>query len=411
MPTETSTQTKVIQNVATLDLRTASAASLAEIKRIVNVATVLYAPEVADQVTRLNMSNVASIVAAPANARVISGQETLRRETFADLEQPLVLVISGQVIINPDMPADVLKAGLGDLIVSGQVLCPEPLVGVVQAKASKLSGQIIAYRAEIKMTMGNLDLTDIYLRSLDDGAELMVFGKVSALQPLSPELLQQKIGAMRVFGAVVCREEYAEALLPCLNDEMGTAHVTIVPAGFEFVSKSLILDEDLLEALPNKKLYCTRLVRIGEGVKPEGLDQALETLIVTDQLICPAALKTVMARKCNLLETDAIFYTGTLWLIEDEAHLTPARMALLTGQATLVVTGELTVAADMSPQLLADRFDKVHNLGAIRCTSEQMAALQLHLGINKGEFEDSTQTEEPDDSRVNVIGNVAYLKL
>jgi hypothetical protein len=149
------------------------------------------------------------------------------------------------------------------------------------------------------------------------------------------------------------------------------------------------------------------MAQIGQDVTAEMLDQALEKLVVKDVLICPVGLRTTVARKCNLLETKAVFYPGELWLVEGELTLLASRFNYLEGKATLVVQGELTVASEVEPRLLAERLEKVHNFGEIFCTRDQMGALQSRLGINEGEFMDvMAEGEEP-----GTIGNVAYLKL
>ena len=129
---------------------------------------------------------------------------------------------------------------------------------------------------------------------------------------------------------------------------------------------------------------------------------------MTDLLIAPAALRAVLAKQCNLLETAAVLYEGELWLIENESTLHADRFDYLEGKATLVVRGELTVANDVEPKLLAQHFAKVHNWGEIHCTPAQMSALQARLGTNKGEFITEEAVEDEDD---NVIGNAAYLVL
>ena len=49
---------KIIGNVGTLDLRTATAETVAQIQRIGNVGIVLYTPETAGLILRLNLGNV-----------------------------------------------------------------------------------------------------------------------------------------------------------------------------------------------------------------------------------------------------------------------------------------------------------------------------------------------------------------
>ena len=74
----------------------------------------------------------------------------------------------------------------------------------------------------------------------------------------------------------------------------------------------------------------------------------------------------------------------------------------------MVVQGELMIAENVEPALLAQRFAKVHNWGEIHCTPAQMSALQARLGVNKGEFVTDAGVADDDE---NVIGNAAYLVL
>ncbi len=125
-------------------------------------------------------------------------------------------------------------------------------------------------------------------------------------------------------------------------------------------------------------------------------------------LVCPAALQPVIAQKCNLLQTQAIFYQGELWFVEGETTLLATRFDYLADKATLIVRGELTVAPEVEPRVLAERLDKVHLFGEIFCTPQQMAALQSRLGINQGELIDATAAAATGE---NEIGNVGILKL
>jgi hypothetical protein len=147
-----------------------------------------------------------------------------------------------------------------------------------------------------------------------------------------------------------------------------------------------------------------------EDVTAEALDKALDELVVKELLICPAQLKGAIAHKCNLLETEAIFYQGELWLIEADFTLGAARFDYLEGKATLVNLGDLTIEPDVEPKTLASRLDKVHNFGDIYSTPQQMAALQSRLGLNRGDFSSLGQAGAEEDNP-NYLGNVGHLKL
>jgi hypothetical protein len=322
----------------------------------------------------------------------------------------LHFVITGQVVINPDIPASQLDAGLGSLVVCGQILCPEHLTGIVQAKTRQLHGQILSYTEGARLVFGSLNLTEGYLRGLTDGSELHVFGSLTAIQPLPHELVTQKVRTLHVYGKIICRESLAPELLTRLSERTGAPAITFIPTGFEYVDNQLVLDMGMLSTLSDTKLYCTQRVQIAQDVTPEAMEQALESLIVEDWLICPAALRSTIARKCNLLETQVIFYSGELWLVDHEATLATVHFDYWTGKVTIVVFGALHIAPEVAPGLLASRLDKFHNLGEVYCNAEQQTALEVRLGSSEGEFVDPATVEAVDDTEV-LIGNAAYLKL
>jgi hypothetical protein len=50
-----------------------------------------------------------------------------------------------------------------------------------------------------------------------------------------------------------------------------------------------------------------------------------------------------VAKKCHLFDTTAIFFTGELWLVQDEQSWQAWRFDNLQDTVTLVVTGELSI--------------------------------------------------------------------
>lgn len=408
MDTKVEDSGKVIGNVATLDLRSASQASIANIKRIGNVATALVSPETAGLVTKLNIGNIACVVETPLDLKVHEGELIVSKETFKGIKEPLNMMVIGGLIIHPDVPLAEAEAGFGELYVVGEVLCPDNLSGVVHAKLAHLTGNVRVYASGAHLVSGRLELDESYLMGLDEGSDVCVVGKLSATQVLPNELLATKLKSIQVFGKVICREENEATLIPLLDRSSGSYRVTVIPMGFDLVSRSLVLDAGMLDNLPGSNLYCLDDLRIAEDVDGASLENNLEALVVKGTLICPARLRNVIAGKINLLETQAIFYEGELWLVEDELTLKALRFNYLEGKATVIVFGNLTVAPDIDPKLLADRLDKVHNFGEIKCTLEQMAALEARLGTAKGVLLDIEGTADDEDEG---IGNVAYLKL
>jgi hypothetical protein len=412
-------KTQVIHNIVDLDIRTATEAAVARIKRIDNVVNLLYSPETAALLGRLNVGNIVNPMQVPADAKLHRGQLVLNRATFEGQPSPLRVAVMGQLTVEPDLAPEDVERGIDYLGVFGHVLCPEHLAAAVEAKLGYLHGPMHVYPRDCKPVVGSLALDERYLRSLDDGSSLMVTGRLNAKDVLPNELLERKVGKIVVADGVVCREENAEVLLARLERKSGADRVTVIPAGHELVERALVLTPALLEALPVRKLYCTEVVRVQEDVTPEALDGALEALIVKEMLICPAALQGVMARKLDLLETEALFYEGKLWLVDGTTTLSAAHLGYLEDKTTLIVTGKLKIEPDIAPKTLVDRLIAVHNLGRIEGSAEQVAALEFRLGVREGSLKTVSpekaagepEPEQPEDEAAYVIDNIVHLKL
>jgi len=405
METQNVEQGRVIHDVGLLDLRKATEASIAGISRIEDVGLVLYSADTADLMGRLSIGDVGASMEASADAKLLTGQVLLNGDFLKGQEAPVELLIAGQVLVAADVSPEEIEKGLGKLTITGQLICPEHLLGVVQSKLQQFAGQAVTYAPSGQLTVGRLTLDGNTLRALDDASKLVIVGSLRLPQVLANDLLEQKVQSLHVIGGIRCHEENVQVILDRLTDK--SVRVTSIPAGFALVERPLTLDNTLLGSLPSRKLYCTDRVQVDPEVDPALLDERLEALATEDMIICPAELRTVIASKCNLLETQTVFYDGELWLVDGEDDLAASRFDYLEGQATLVVVGELTIDPDVDPRMLADRLAKVHNLGVIRCTPQQRGAIQARLGQSEGVVKDSTQIEAPERG----IGDVGYLTL
>jgi hypothetical protein len=404
------TQRTIIGNVNTLDIRRATESSVANIERIGNVNILLHSRETAHLIPLLGMGNVNVVVEAPENAQSTTGQVVISRDFGAGREIPGFMVVTGQVLVKPDVTAEDLEKGIAGLVVVGQILCPEPLLGIMQSKTVQLVGQSIGYPPSGRVIIGSLEMDEAFLRSLDDGTALVVVGSLRLPNVVPNELLASKLASVYAVGGVRVHEENAETLQGRLTN--GKRKVTVIPAGFTLVTKPLVLDDAMLETLPAAKLFCLDRVVVSAGTSPELLEERLERMVVKDVLICPSELKGLMARRCNLLETQALFYDGELWLVGGAEHLSASRFEYLSGQATLVVTGALKVDPEIEPKVLAERLAKVHNLGAIHCSQAQEGALRARMGVNEGVLgTDAGEEEGEPEHGVRRLGNMNHLVL
>lgn len=398
-----------IGNVNVLDLRKATEASVAKIGRIGNVNVLLYSQEAAGLVPRLHLGNVNVTVQVPTGveAKPVTGSMTIDHDYLHGLATPLYLIVLGQVIVGADVSAEELDKGISGLVVCGEIYYPEPLGGAVQSKLARIHGQSKSYPPLEHLCTGALVLDEGYLQRLPDGAGVAVLGSLRLPKVLPNDLLERKIGKLFVGGKIEVHEENQAVIRSRLLD--GSGKVRVIPAGYELVDRPLTLDANLLSFLPSKKLYCTRRVVVAADVKAALLDANLEALFTKEMVVCPAALREVLAKKVNLLETRVLFYEGALWLVDDMQKLTASQFDYLDGKATLVVFGEVEIDPALDPKVLADRLSRVHNMGSIRCTPAQAGAIQVRLGTDDGEIE--TEAEEKEEGGAGGIGNLNYLEL
>jgi hypothetical protein len=410
---------KEIGNVNLLDMRNATEDSLAGIKRIGNVNLLIYARETANLVPRLNAGNINLSVEVPPETRLhqAMGQTTIGRDYFKNAAEPLCIVALGQVVVEQDVPLEDINRQLVKLVVLGQFICPETLAGAIESKA-RVMGQTVTYPSFVQTKLGDLTLDQSYLEALADGTDLAIVGDVRVPQVLPNDLLQQKLGKFFALSntPILVHEENAQVLraklVPVLQPGVSQT-MKIIPAGFALVEKPLDLDISLIEFLPGRKLFCTERVNIAAGVDSDMLDKYVDALKSEELILCPLALKGTLARKTNVFESRVVFYEDELMLIDGDRHLSAARLNHAPGKLTLVVTGELTIDPDVTPQVLGNKVLKVHNLGLITCNTEQAFVVESRLGLHDGEVVvlSTGEPEEDEGASEGRIGNINILEL
>lgn len=395
----------VIGNVNILDMTNATEQSIAAIKKIRDVNILLYSKETAYLVPRLVIDNLNTSAEVSTAPKITTGQLVISKESILEGNEPIDHVVVGQLLIEPDVTPSDLERTFASLVMVGQLLCPEPVMGVLKSKMKQMVGQSMTYAADCKLVMGKVILNESQLNGLDDNSELMVLGSLIVPGDLPVELMKQKIAKMKVLGNVRCPEEYAGLVRSRTTNAFG--HTDIVPTGYIPIEKPLVLDDATLDVLPGKKLYCTAGVQIASDITSDRLNDCIEGLVSKRALLCPSSLRSILAKKCDLLETKAVFYEGTLWLVTAKEQLGATRFKYLEGKATLVVEGKLEIDADVEPDILAERLEKVYNFGKITCTPGQRDALESRIALNEGKITGKSDDEDDDTT----LGSVNHLTL
>ena len=397
---------RIIGAVGVLDLRRATPDSVEGIARIDSLGVLVFSRETASLAGLIDLGDVGSMleISPDVDLQMMNGHLVFNKDFFKNRSRPAYLLLNGHLRVSPDLEADDIEAGLMGLLMNGHILCPDHLVGVVQSKIVQLNGHLQSYPPESRLAMGRVTLDESFLEALADGSTLTVAGRLSVPRVISNDLIRRKLAGLRLVGRLRCHEENATTLSGLLSDQGGQVTTRVIPAGFELVESPLAIDRSLIASQPPRKIHCTDLIQVVPGVDAADLDRAIDALATEDLLLCPASLRDVVARKCDPLESRAIYHEGELWLVDGEATLTSSRLDYLEAGTSLVVTGELAIDGDVDPARLYETFDCVHNLGEISCTASQRSALEARLGISDGEFTDTSDVR-------HAGGNMGYLTL
>ena len=401
------TEGKKIGNVNVLDLRNTTEETIASIRKIGNVNIILYSPATSSFLARLDIGNVNSSVELPADVklRTTMGNMVLSPDSLRSAEGPVFHLIMGNTTIDTQSGEAAVSEALQDvagLIIMGNVLCPESLSGVIEPKITQLMGNFTTYPDGAMLVAGSLDLHAGFLARLEEPRGLVVTGSVRVLEDVS-EAIERKLEYLQVSGTVICTEANTAAIRSKLQG--GTSRLIVIPDGYRFHEGDLTLDAAAVGSLSKAKLFCTGKVILKNDIEPSALGPAIGGLRGLGMILCPEGLKDALSSSLDFVEDRVIFYEGDLWLFNEEHALHASRFEYAEGKATALVIGELTIEPDVAPDVIASRFHAIHNLGEIRCTPEQMGAVEARLGIHEGDLVDSKprEKEEYDIGNANVL--------
>lgn len=161
-----------------LDLREVSVEAIQNIESVTEVSLVLLSPENEHAWSNVKATNVKKVFTAPREYRVYTGQPELLPEMLEFMDEPLQLIVMGQLFLTSFEPQQIENV-FRDLIVVGQVY-----VSSVEAKtavesiAKNITGGISIVPAEHARWIGESILGPEYLSS-NHHAPLVAIGDLS----------------------------------------------------------------------------------------------------------------------------------------------------------------------------------------------------------------------------------------
>lgn len=161
-----------------LDLREVSVESIQNIESVQEVSLVLLSPENAHAWPQVAAKNVKAVFTAPREYRVYTGQPELLPEMLEFIEEPLRLIVLGQLFLTSFEPHQIEKV-FHELMVVGQVYVSSvEAKAAVESVAKKITGGVTIVPAEHARWIGESILGPEYLSSSRQ-APLVAIGDLS----------------------------------------------------------------------------------------------------------------------------------------------------------------------------------------------------------------------------------------
>lgn len=207
-----------ITHLGLLDLRhLRSVDELRHVTEIAYVGTILLSDQLEGSINSIPMHHVGSIVTIPSDMKVklLTGDLKLQGDFLenanGDPEETL-LVTGGLMITSPFQ-----KVGYKSLILTGEIFAPKECTHVLTSSISQLYGELHFYENEPRMFYGRDRFGHDFFSYLKKPVTLFLRGEFSIEADVSPELLQEKVSEVFLWGNVQTADSKQASLLLALT--------------------------------------------------------------------------------------------------------------------------------------------------------------------------------------------------
>lgn len=214
----------VVENVGTLDLRTASADEVATLRRVKNVGTLLVAPDTGSNLSGAALENVGSVIEAGPEEQLIVGPSIeFNAESLGTMEDGQKLIVTGIVTFADDATAALVAQKIAKLRLTGILLASKSVQGVLVGRMEhtgvvvtvpKTAGQIVRQMGEKTVTAG-------YLKYLEPDSVYVNLGETTFGTDIPVEVVQSRIGAYVNVGVTRAPQEVLDYLDARCDANMG----------------------------------------------------------------------------------------------------------------------------------------------------------------------------------------------
>lgn len=397
---------KLQVNCATCDVRGITEELLAAYEAVqINTASIVTSPAAQALLGRYAAQiNCASTFSVPEGVRFAyqNGSARISPSQTAP-EEKVFLLVNGSLVVEPGSE-ETLKAYAG-ITVNGSLTCPESMAGLLGMVTVNGSTRTYPDGSIILKKTTALDRF-FHLRAKQDG----LYYAANQVVALSPDIdfarLTEK-NVRFVTKRLLVSESLAEAAVPLFDER---ADIQVLPDGCAYVDGGAELNEALFKQYGGK-LYIDGSL----SVTPDSasvLDQISFLRVNGNLRVC----RSLRDRALELdLTYDKLRVVGDLLICDRPAlELTAGLLAEAEGGVSIIDCANVTIAADVTPELLKGQLVSIADCVVFCAGKEQMDVIQAlaedsAVSLLVEAEEELANDEEEDEDTVQI--NAAFYVL
>jgi hypothetical protein len=217
-----------VSNIALLDLRGTSAEDLQRLKQMSNVAAVLIDTGQGSAIAHVRKSNVASIIEADPDERVIVGPVTeFDAETVESMSDNNRVTVIGIVVFDRDVLPALAAQKFAHLRVVGILVCPAGVRGALLDRLEHIgpAATLKVGGGPLVRNLGHRHLSAMSLSHLEDDSVFLNLGHVEIKADVTLEMIRGKVSDYHNIGHTEGPEEVIAYLQSRTGTDLGSFSV------------------------------------------------------------------------------------------------------------------------------------------------------------------------------------------
>lgn len=397
---------KLINNVVMLDMRTATPESIGDLT-INNAVTVFVTESTKSLIGKINFGNLVQLIEIPDNITisntngnmVISGNSSLKENS-----SNVYKMINGNLIFSNNVQEELFfKIFEFGGVVNGNVTVPDHLSSTFLSSKILFNGEIKVYPTDSILYLNDLKINNGFIKGLEKNSKITVTGNVEIAGDTRPELFEDNISELTVFGNILMHEHISESFFKSAKKY---SHITILPNAYALYNADITVMPSNILSFKNKKLYTRGNVIFTDDLTESQITQYNFSIKTDGIVFCPEKIAQTVF---DMVITDRFqTYSGFLAKIDDSYNLTADEVEQ-DAVISCLVNGEMIVEEELDADLIARKVSDIFLFGEIKCSNElQKRVIYKKTKINKGDIKiTSGEPEEPEtvnnDSEYDIV--------